>query len=564
MNIASSSVTNLSSAPRASAAEGKTSAPEAGFQSTLDSSLQAAKTEVAPSRGPGVNSGIPSPGVKKQVPASSGSRPEKKDEARQRDGNGSAPNVAESALLVPVIVTPVLPILLEDASSITAVSGVSGDKAGVPSQPLSAENLTNSRGSIHATPAMPAQIPGIANVQELAPLATATSGGDAASITTAKAMAVYAAQGSPKQDLSLPAPQASSLPRQDASLPVSQMKVPTPPIAAELPIAGQFTNPGSADAHAVTLRKSVSAPEKASESAPMQGVSAAADHKPVSQAGISNARVSGAAAPKPEIAAANFTGALSAAAHGQQGAGKQEAKTADSATDASTGKTAASASIDQAAGSQPFGQPVGNGIAAASAVIALAPVGSPGAQPWHSATSTPATGAQTSGGDASSVATLPQASPGPVPAINTARVLEHMSGTEMRVGMHTSEFGSISIATSVSGSGIAAQIALDHGALGKALAVHLPGMEEKLGNALGMAARVEVRDTGAQSSGGGSAETANREAFAQNFSQGGGKQNRGGESIDSRSQHIAEVFHGGIANAESIVEAGDGRLSVRV
>ncbi len=86
---------------------------------------------------------------------------------------------------------------------------------------------------------------------------------------------------------------------------------------------------------------------------------------------------------------------------------------------------------------------------------------------------------------------LPGALPGPV---HTARVLESMSGTEMRVGMHSAEFGSISIATSVSGGGLQAQIALDHGALGKALMEHLPGMEQRLGDALGLSARVEVRD----------------------------------------------------------------------
>ncbi len=83
--------------------------------------------------------------------------------------------------------------------------------------------------------------------------------------------------------------------------------------------------------------------------------------------------------------------------------------------------------------------------------------------------------------------------------INSARVLQTMSGTEMRVGMHSAEFGSISIATTVSQTGVAAQIALDHGALGVALAAHLPAMEEKLGSALGLSARVEVRDTSAGS-----------------------------------------------------------------
>jgi hypothetical protein len=84
--------------------------------------------------------------------------------------------------------------------------------------------------------------------------------------------------------------------------------------------------------------------------------------------------------------------------------------------------------------------------------------------------------------------------------INSSRVLQTMQGTEMRVGLHSDDFGSISIATSMSTGAIATQIALDHGglgaALGHALSAHLPAMTEKLESALGMAARVEVRDTG--------------------------------------------------------------------
>ena len=88
------------------------------------------------------------------------------------------------------------------------------------------------------------------------------------------------------------------------------------------------------------------------------------------------------------------------------------------------------------------------------------------------------------------------ASAAALPQINTARVLGSMQGTELRVGMHSQEFGAVSIATSVSPGGVAAQIALDHGDLGKALTAHLPGIEQKLGHALGMQARVEVLTAG--------------------------------------------------------------------
>ncbi len=51
---------------------------------------------------------------------------------------------------------------------------------------------------------------------------------------------------------------------------------------------------------------------------------------------------------------------------------------------------------------------------------------------------------------------------------------------------------------------MAAQIAVDHGELGKALLAHLPAMEEKLSGATGNAARVELKDGSlAQTAGGG-------------------------------------------------------------
>ncbi len=115
---------------------------------------------------------------------------------------------------------------------------------------------------------------------------------------------------------------------------------------------------------------------------------------------------------------------------------------------------------------------------------------------------------------------VPAHLPGPV---NTARMLQTMSGTEMRVGVHSPEFGSISIATSVSPGGLQAQIALDHNALGKELALHLPGVEEKLGSALGMTAHVEVRNGG----GGAAAQDGTGGFGGREASAGSGRQSRG-------------------------------------
>ena len=125
-----------------------------------------------------------------------------------------------------------------------------------------------------------------------------------------------------------------------------------------------------------------------------------------------------------------------------------------------------------------------------------------------------------------------------------------MNGTEMRVGMRSEEFGSISIQTSVSPGNVVAQIALDHGALGRALAAHLPAMEEKLGNTLGVTARVELRDgvqTSTQGSGGetaGSGTSANSGAGGGNGSAGSGTSARRALTIDSGPRFAGGEIHG--------------------
>ena len=103
----------------------------------------------------------------------------------------------------------------------------------------------------------------------------------------------------------------------------------------------------------------------------------------------------------------------------------------------------------------------------------------------------------------------------PVPGATSAQLIQSAGQSEMRLGMHSAEFGTISISTSVSHQAISAQISLDHPELGRALALHLLAIEEKLGTAYGLHARVEVRDGSAASQpaadagqgGGGQAQT---------------------------------------------------------
>jgi hypothetical protein len=86
-------------------------------------------------------------------------------------------------------------------------------------------------------------------------------------------------------------------------------------------------------------------------------------------------------------------------------------------------------------------------------------------------------------------------------SINSARVIQSMNETEMRVGMHSTEFGDISIRTMVTQQQVQAQISVDHSELSSALSAHIPSMQAKFGNELGLHATIEVSQSGTSFSG---------------------------------------------------------------
>ena len=85
--------------------------------------------------------------------------------------------------------------------------------------------------------------------------------------------------------------------------------------------------------------------------------------------------------------------------------------------------------------------------------------------------------------------------------INTAKLLQTMSESEMRVGMHSAEFGNISIRTSISQQQMVAQISVDHSDLGQAISAHVSSAQTKLGDEHGIHALIEVNNPGPSSSG---------------------------------------------------------------
>jgi hypothetical protein len=81
--------------------------------------------------------------------------------------------------------------------------------------------------------------------------------------------------------------------------------------------------------------------------------------------------------------------------------------------------------------------------------------------------------------------------------INTAKLIQTMSETEMRVGMSSAEFGNISIRTSISQQQMVAQISVDHSDLSQAISAHVSSVQTKLGDDHGIHALIEVNNQGA-------------------------------------------------------------------
>jgi hypothetical protein len=67
------------------------------------------------------------------------------------------------------------------------------------------------------------------------------------------------------------------------------------------------------------------------------------------------------------------------------------------------------------------------------------------------------------------------------PAVNSAQLVQRAGGSELRVGVHSNDFGNVSISTLGTRNLISAQISLDHGELAKAIAAHLPEVQARLG-----------------------------------------------------------------------------------
>lgn len=140
-------------------------------------------------------------------------------------------------------------------------------------------------------------------------------------------------------------------------------------------------------------------------------------------------------------------------------------------------------------------------------------------------------------------------------SLSSAQLVQSMHGSEMRIGMHSEEFGAMSINATVNHQALAAQLSFDHADLSRAMAAHVPAIEEKLGAAYGMSARVEVRDHGASS-----ADTSRQSGDQQR------SQSRSSSNNSSSSSSVLQSapLPAGVTPSSTTSNGNNTRLDVRI
>jgi hypothetical protein len=161
--------------------------------------------------------------------------------------------------------------------------------------------------------------------------------------------------------------------------------------------------------------------------------------------------------------------------------------------------------------------------------------------------------AKATGDTAPISASVPQV----LPVINTARLIQSMGQSEMRVGMRSNEFGNISISTSTTRDLISAQISVDHGELAKAIAASLPEMQARLGGNQAIDVRLDMNGTGMGQGAGTSGGMPNGSAD---------QSRRGGQPTGNS---VSSYSSSGVPERESsataaVMTTGDGWLNSRL
>ena len=200
------------------------------------------------------------------------------------------------------------------------------------------------------------------------------------------------------------------------------------------------------------------------------------------------------------VSTSGGTSGITTAARGGPGAGGQStAAKAQGAQEPQTVQIQTASAVEGTSGTHAAQNPAsGLGPASIEATVTHPAGGNTGADQSTQAR-------ETHTGMASDGAEMQPASP-----ISTAKLMQTVGQAEMRVGIQSGDFGSISIRTSLSQDGLHAQISLPHEDMSHAILAQVPTLETKLGEEHGMRALIEVNNQGF-AWGGGSEQSSQRE-----------------------------------------------------
>ena len=141
--------------------------------------------------------------------------------------------------------------------------------------------------------------------------------------------------------------------------------------------------------------------------------------------------------------------------------------------------------------------------------------------------------------------------------VNSAKLLQSIGQSEMRVGMRTADFGDISIRTSSTRDSISAQISLGHDDLAKTLTAHMPEMQTRL--ASGEVVDVHIQNNAQSNDFNGSFGSAN-----QNGSSGQAQEDRPDSTTFAKTYSPDQTAVGGVsASLIAAAAASTGRLDIR-
>ncbi len=194
----------------------------------------------------------------------------------------------------------------------------------------------------------------------------------------------------------------------------------------------------------------------------------------------------------------------------------------------------------------------------AAVVSNSAPAGSGPMQAVVAATATPSSGgpfvSSTRAENAAHVSVSQPHIPIAAPVINSAKLIQSIGQSEMRVGLQSPEFGNISIHTSASSDLVSAQISLEHDGLARALATHLPDLQSRNAGSQSMDIRISHSSQGGVSSG-----------LDNSSASGNSDQHRAKSSARNTSVPVTNARYAGATIAVSSASVGgyEGRLDIQ-